>query len=140
MRLQFVASFSFWIDEVAQIPIRSVRITEEIAHKLGGGRHELVSRRTEYRQRTIAVFKPGRKDQSREVAAVIDMKMAEQKDVHLRHLRSTLPKPKSATASCVNDHTRLTVLPYQIAGRRSLILRLRATRAEYLHRHTCSAA
>src|SRR5579871_3015761 len=100
MRLQFVASVGLWIHQVAQIAIRSMRIIEEIAHKLRGRRHELVSRRPEDRQGTIPIFKPRRKDQCREVAAVIDMKMAEQKDVHLRHLRSTLAKPKSAATSC----------------------------------------
>jgi hypothetical protein len=40
-----------------------------------------VARRTVYRQRTFAVFKPRRKDQGREIAAVIDVKVAEQENV-----------------------------------------------------------
>jgi hypothetical protein len=53
---------------------------------------------------------------------VIDMKMAEKKNVHLGHLRSTLPKAESTATSCVNDHTRTTMIPYQVTGRRAFIL------------------
>jgi hypothetical protein len=89
-----------------------VWLTEEVVHKLSGRRHYVVSRRAEYWQGTLAVSKPGRKDQGREVATVIDMKMAEEKNVDRRHLCSTLPEAESAASSCVNDHTRSTVVPY----------------------------
>ena len=91
-------------------------VVEEGVHELGGGWHEAVSRRAEYGEGALAVFEPGRKDQSGEVAAVIDVKMAEEKDVRLRHLCSALAKAESTASTRVEDHARTTVLPYEIAG------------------------
>src|ERR1700761_1579741 len=99
MRLQRIASLSTRFHQVAQIAPGSMRLAEQVAYKLGGGRHVLISRRAEYRQRPLAVFKPGRKNQSWEVAAVVHMKVTEQKDIHPGHLCAALAKAQGATAS-----------------------------------------
>src|SRR5262249_44156149 len=125
--------------QFAQIPPRSVRLSEQILHELSRGWHVLVARRSVHRQWPLPVFKPRREDQRRKIAAVIDMKMAEEKDVHLRHLRAALAKAQSTASSSIQNDTRLAVVPYQVAGRRPLILHLRATGTQNLHSEPRSA-
>src|SRR5271168_2497933 len=102
MRLELVASLAR-LYQLAEIAPGSVWIAEESVHKLCGGGHEVVSCGAVDREGTLAVFEPGRKDESGEVAAVIDVKVAEEKDVGLGHLRSTLSEAESAASSCVED-------------------------------------
>jgi hypothetical protein len=111
-----------------------MRIAEQIVHKLRRRRHVLVPRRSVHRQHPRAVFKPRRKNQRRKIAAVIDMKMAEEKNIQLRHLRSALSKAQRAASSCIHHHACTPVLPDQITGRRALVLQLRPARPEHLHR------
>ncbi len=92
MRFECVASFCTWPRQVAQVAPSSMRLTEQITHKLSRGRHKLVSRWTVHWQGALAVFKPGRKYQGGKIAAVIDMKMTELNNIHLGHLRSALTK------------------------------------------------
>jgi hypothetical protein len=80
----------------------------------------------------LAVSKPGRKDQSWKVSAVIDMKVSEQEHIQLGHLGSALSKPESASSASVNQYPCLPVLPYEIAARSVLVRQLRAPGAKYL--------
>ena len=50
---------------------------------------------------------------------MIDMKMAEQKYVHLGHLRAALAKSERAASSSIKEDASLAVLPYQIDARLS---------------------
>jgi hypothetical protein len=93
-------------------------------HKLRGGGHEVVSGGAVDWEGALAVFEPGRKDESRKVAAVIDMKVAEEEDVGLGHLRSALSEAESAAAAGVEDDTGAAVIPDEIACRGALSLRL----------------
>src|SRR6476646_3039665 len=88
----------------------------------------------------FAIFKPGRENQGGEIAAVVDMKMAEEKNIHFRHLCIAFSKAESAAPSRVHHHPRLPVLPDEIAARGALILQLRPTGAQHLHRHASSTA
>jgi hypothetical protein len=126
--LELVASVA-WFYQLAEITPRSAWIAEEFVHKLGGGGHEVVSCWAVDREGALAVFEPGRKDESREVAAVIDVKVAEEEDVGLGHLRSTLPEAEGAASSGVEDDAGAAVIPDEIAGGGALILRLRTAGA-----------
>src|ERR1700761_273817 len=140
VRLQLVGSLGIRLGHIAEIAPGSVRIAEEVVHKLGGGGHVLVSRRAVYGQGAGAISKPGRKDQSGEVATVIDMEVAEEEDVELGEVRATLAKAESAASARVDDHTGFAVIPDEIAGGGALVMHLRAAGAEYLHREAGCAA
>jgi hypothetical protein len=49
--------------QLTEIAIGAVLLSEEIGYKLGGRRHKVISRWTVDGQGTFAVFKPGRLDQ-----------------------------------------------------------------------------
>src|ERR1700722_1517023 len=102
MRLELVASLA-WLYEFAEIAPGSVRVCEEGVYELCGGGHEVVSCGAEDRERALAVFEPGRKDEGGEVAAVIDVKVTEEEDIGLRHLRSTLSEAEGTASSGVED-------------------------------------
>lgn len=71
---------------------------------------------------------------------MVDVKVAEQNHVQLRHLRPALSKPQSTSSAGINQYPRLPVLPYQIAGRSALVLQLRASGAEDLDGNTLRTA
>jgi hypothetical protein len=130
--LELVASLA-WFYQLAEITPSSAWIAEEFVHKLCGGWHEVVSGGAIDREGALAIFEPGRKDESGEVAAVIDVKVTEEEDVGLGHLRSTFSEAESAATSGVEDDARAAVIPDEITCRGSLILRLGAARAEDLY-------
>src|SRR5579859_3633475 len=111
-------------------------LIEKIAHKLPRRRHEIVPCRTVHRQRALAFFKPGRKHQSRKIAAVVDVEVTEQNNIQLGHLRSALSEAQGAASTGINENARGAAIPYEIAGGGSLILQLRAAGAEHLNRHS----
>lgn len=132
MRLELVASLA-WLYEFAEIAPGAVWIGEEVVHKLFGRGHEIVSCGAVDRERALAVFKPGRKDEGREVAGVIDVKVAEEEDVGLGHLRSTLAEAEGSASSGVEDDSGDAVIPDEVAGGGALILRLGTAGAEDLY-------
>src|ERR1700761_2657434 len=132
MRLELVASLA-WLYEFAEIAPGSVRVGEEGVYELCGGGHEVVSCGAVDGERTLAVFEPRRKDESGEVAAVIDVKVTEEEDVRLGHLRSTLSEAESAATSGIEDDAGDAMIPNEVAGRGALILRLGTTGAEDLN-------
>ena len=127
-----VASLA-WLYEFAEIAPGSVWIGKEFVHKLGGGGHEIVSGGAVDRERALAIFKPGRKDEGREVAGVIDVKVTEEEDIGLGHLRSTLAKAEGTPSSGVEDDAGFAAIPDKIAGGGALILRLGTAGAEDLY-------
>jgi hypothetical protein len=132
MRLELVASLA-WLHEFAEIAPGSVWIGEEVVHKLCGGRHEIVSRGAVDRERALAVFEPGRKDEGGEVAAVIDVKVTEEEDIGLGHLSATFAEAEGTASSGVEDDAGAALIPDEIAGGGALILRLGAAGAEDLN-------
>jgi|ERR1700733_5557564 hypothetical protein len=132
MRLELVTSLA-WFYEFAEIAPGSVWIGEEVVHKLRGGGHEAVSGGAVDRKRTLAVFEPGRKDEGGEVAAVIDVKVTEEEDIGLGHLRSTLSEAEGTASSGVEDDAGAAVIPDEITGGGALVLRLGPARAEDLY-------
>ena len=132
MRLELIASLA-WLYQLAEIVPGSVWIAEEFVNKLSCGRHEVVSCGAVDGEGTLAILEPGRKDESREVAAVIDVKVAEEEDVGLGHLRSTLAETERAASSGVEDDTGAAVVPDEITGRGALIPRLWPAGAEDLY-------
>src|SRR5262249_14688030 len=85
--LPLVAALLLLHEEIAQVPVDAAGPPEEAGHELGGRGHEVVSGGAVNRQWPRAVLEPGGLDERREVAAVVDVKVAEQDDVELRHLR-----------------------------------------------------
>jgi hypothetical protein len=115
MRLELVATLAR-LYEFAEVAPGSVWTGEEVVHKLCGGGHEIVSCGAVDRESALAVFEPGRKDEGGEVAAVIDVKVTEEEDIGLGHLRSTLSEAESAASSGVEDDAGGAVIPDEIAG------------------------
>src|SRR5208282_1804957 len=132
VRLQLIVALLSGYQQLAEIAISAVLMSEEIVNKLHRGRHEVVSLRAIDRQRPIAIFKPRRLDQRGKVAAMIDVKVREQNHIKLRHLRPALAKAKRASSSRIHKHSRSPVFPEEIAARSPLVLQFGPARPKHL--------
>src|SRR6476646_7239108 len=102
VRLQLVAALLFRDQNHTQIAIDTVPSIEESVDKIDRRRKLAVARWAVYRQRAIAIFKPGREDQRRKIDAMVNVEMREQNHIELGHFRATLCESKSATTAGVD--------------------------------------
>src|SRR5271170_2331026 len=140
VRLHFVAALLAGVQELAEIAIDAALSIEVIRDEFGSRGHEVISLRAIDGQGAMPIFEPGGLDQRGKVAAVIDVEVAEEDYVEVRHLRTALAEAKGAASSGVNERTRSAVFPDEIAARSALVLQFRPAGAEHLHGDALRAA
>jgi len=140
VRLELVGAVGVWLDHFAEVAPGPMRISEEVVHKLSGRGHVPVSGRAVDGQGAASFPEPGGKDEGGEVAAVIDVEMAEEEDVEGGHAGAALAEAEGAAASGVEDDAGAAVVPDEIAGGGALIAQLGAAGAEDLDGETRGSA
>jgi hypothetical protein len=115
-------------------------IAKKIGDKFGGGRHEVVGRRAVDGEIAVTVFEPRGLDERGKIGGVVDVKMSEEDYVELRHSRAALAETKSAAATGIDEDSRLTIDPDQIAAGGAFVLELGTAGAEDLRDYTMSGA
>ena len=77
-----------------------------------------------------------RLDQGGKIGRVVDVEVSEEDGIELGHVRSGTAELQGAAAAAVDQHPRLSILPYEVAGRGALIFELRAARSQHLELDT----
>ena len=129
--MKFVAAFLAGYEQFAEITVDTL-VAEEVGDELHGGGHEVTAFGAVNGKGASAVFEPGRFDEGGKVAAVIDVKVAEENDVEAGHLRAAFTEAQSAAAAGVYKDARLAVLPDEIAAGSAFVLEFGAAGAQDL--------
>src|SRR5271155_12396 len=102
VRLHFVAALLAGVQKLAEVAIDAALSIEEIGDEFGCGRHEVISLWAVDGEGAIPIFEPGGFNQRGKVATMIDVEVAEEDYVEVRHLRAALAEAKGAASSGVN--------------------------------------